>query len=70
MPGEQWLCDDCIRKGLRLEVMVDHKWRAGEVTSVSGRDSQGNSLGIDVLFDDGCRDQIDLKAEPDRCWGC
>ena len=43
--------------------MVDHKWRAGEVTSVSGRDSQGNSLEIDVLFDDGCRDQIDLAVE-------
>lgn len=63
MPGEQWLCDDCIQKGLRLEVMVDHEWRAGKVTSVSGRDSQGNSLGIDVLFDDGCRDQIDLSVE-------
>ena len=36
MPGEQWLCNNCIHKGLQLEVMVDHKWCAGEVTSVSG----------------------------------
>ena len=63
MPGEQWLCDNCVHKGLRLEVMVDHKWRAGEVTSVSGRDAQGNSLGVDVLFDDSCRDQVDLAVE-------
>lgn len=63
MPGEQWLCDDCIHKGLRLEIMVDNKWRSGEVTAVSGRDTHGNSLGVDVLFDDGCRDQIDLLVE-------
>ena len=53
----------CIHKGLRLGVMVDHKWCAGEVTSVSGREAQGNSLGVDVLYDDGCRDQVDLAVE-------
>ena len=34
MPGEQWLCDNCIHKGLRLEIMCE---RAGRNDSNSPR---------------------------------